>query len=136
MSDRKVKVVGKHVRGCFTMRGRRAGEWPSHWGPLAYGEHGDPVVKTERRYGKNGRKFIHWVRFICNDTSCMAELHVASDFILSAAKTHMTFTGLVGCSEAARAVASVMDVLESLKTNAAPQAGKARAMDSTTKDSQ
>jgi hypothetical protein len=86
MADRQIKVVGKHVKDCAGVRLTRKGDWRSPWGPIAYGDHGSPVIKTWRQYGKNGRALRTWVRFICNDTHCKAELHVEADFILTAAE--------------------------------------------------
>lgn len=86
MADKLVKVVGKHVKGCFAEKAQREGRWPTCWGPIAWGEHGEPVVKTWRKYGKNGKKLLTWVRFVCNCGGCPAELHVESDFILAAVR--------------------------------------------------
>jgi hypothetical protein len=88
-----VKVVGKHVKGCFALKNAGTGFWNTQWGPIAYGRHGHPIVVTERRYGKNGRVYRHWVRFVCNNSECHAELHVEGDFILSAAKIHVASRG-------------------------------------------
>lgn len=85
MADRQVKVVGKHVKGCAGERLTKTGDWPWPWGPIAWGEHGAPVMKTWRRYGMNGRSLRTWVVFVCNDTACKAQLHVEQDFILKAA---------------------------------------------------
>ena len=85
MADRMVKVVGKHIKDCFAVKNRRSGQWPTEWGPIAYGRYGDPIVCTERRYGKKGVRFRYWLRFICNCGGCPAELHVDSEFILQAA---------------------------------------------------
>lgn len=63
----------------------KRGDWRYPWGPIAYGEHGEPTVKTWRHYGKKGRTLRTWVRFVCNDHDCKAELHVEADFILAAA---------------------------------------------------
>jgi hypothetical protein len=76
-----VKVVGKHVKGCGALRHAQRGDWDTCWGPLAFGDYGKPIVRTERRYGKNGRVFYTWLRFVCNDTSCKAELHVEVDAV-------------------------------------------------------
>lgn len=84
MADKLVKVVGKHRKDCFAVKAVREGRWYTPWGPIAYGEHGAPVVKTWRKYGKNGRKLLTWVRFVCNHGGCKAELHVESEFILTA----------------------------------------------------
>jgi hypothetical protein len=86
MADRLVKIVGKHAPDCFAVKNSKSGFWPTHWGPIAYGGHGSPVVRTERRYGKNGSKSRYWLRFVCNDTTCTAELHVEQQFILDAAE--------------------------------------------------
>lgn len=86
MADRQVKVVGKHLKDCFAVKNVRSGVWNTQWGPIAYGKYGEPVVTTERRYGKRGHVFRHWVRFICNCTGCPAELHVEAAFILEAAR--------------------------------------------------
>lgn len=83
--DKQVKVVGKHVNGCAAVRLAKSGEWSTPWGPIAYGERGNATVNTWRHYGKNGRKLLTWVRFVCNDTDCKAELHVESALILKAA---------------------------------------------------
>ena len=82
MADKQVKVVGKHTRGCYALKNEREGVWDTCWGPIAWGHYGEPVVQTWRHYGKNGRKLRTWVRFICNNGGCKAELHVESDFIL------------------------------------------------------
>ncbi len=86
MADKLVKVVGKHRKDCAAVRLAKSGSWNTCWGPIAYGEHGEPVVKTWRMYGKNGRALRSWVRFICNDGGCKAELHVEAEFILAAAE--------------------------------------------------
>ena len=86
MADRLVKQVGKHRKDCFAIKNRKSGQWPTEWGPIAYGDHGAPIVVTERRYGKKGRAFRHWVRFVCNCIGCKAELHVEAKFILRAAR--------------------------------------------------
>jgi hypothetical protein len=83
MSDRQVKVVGKHRLDCFNAR---CGILGTQWAPVVHGEHGAPVVTTKRRYGRKGYAFKHWIRFICNCQDCPAELHVESDFIRTAAK--------------------------------------------------
>ncbi len=85
MPDKVVKVVGKHVKNCFAVSAKKDGRWNTCWGPVAFGEHGHPTVTTERRYGKNGRRFKTWLRFVCNDPSCKAELHVECEFILETA---------------------------------------------------
>ena len=82
MAERQFKIVGKHLKDCFARKAELEGRWHTAWGPIAYGKHGAPVVTTERRYGKNGRAFKHWVRFICNCSGCPAELHVLDDFII------------------------------------------------------
>src|SRR3954462_12174308 len=74
VADKMVKVVGKHVKGCFALKNAGTGFWNTQWGPIAYGRHGHPIVVTERRYGKNGRVYRHWVRFVCNNSECRAEL--------------------------------------------------------------
>lgn len=83
--DKQIKIVGKHRTGCHALALEKKGEWDTCWGPLAYGSYGAPVATTERRYGKKGRAFKYWLRFVCNDAQCKAELHVEADFILSAA---------------------------------------------------
>lgn len=60
MSDRQVKVVGKHRRGCDAKRLAKSGAWSTCWGPVAWGDHGDPLITVERRYGKKGRTFRKW----------------------------------------------------------------------------
>lgn len=79
MSDKTVKIVGRHIKGCAAVRLAKSGEWDTCWGPLAYGDRGDPVIVTERRYGKKGRVFKHWLRYLCNDSDCSAELHICAD---------------------------------------------------------
>lgn len=86
MTDKLVKVVGSHIPNCSALKNRKSGLWTTEWGPIAFGEYGDPVVTTKRRYGKNWWAFRYWLRFVCNDPSCRAELHVEKDFILNAAK--------------------------------------------------
>jgi hypothetical protein len=86
MADKLAKVVGKHIKGCGAVEQVRLGHWDTCWGPIAYGERGEPVVKTWRKYGKNGQALRTWVRFVCNHVGCKAELHVEADFILSAVK--------------------------------------------------
>lgn len=93
MADLQVKLVGKHVKGCFAVENVRRRVWETQWGPIAYGKHGDATVGTERRYGKNGRVFKTWLRFVCNDSACRAELHVDGDFILAAAKEYQLKRG-------------------------------------------
>lgn len=83
---RPVKIVGKHCNGCYGVKNMKAGVWPTPWGPLAWGNHGEPTVRTERRYGKLGRVFITWIRYVCNDTKCKAELHVQVDWIIERAQ--------------------------------------------------
>lgn len=90
MADRVVKQVGQHMKGCFAVKAVREGHWHTPWGPIAWGEHGEPVTKTWRRYGKNGRKLLTWVRFVCNHSGCPAELHVEGDFILTAAERRLS----------------------------------------------
>ncbi len=85
MSDKTVKVLGRHRKGCRAVLNEKNGTWDTCWGPLAFGAWGKPVVKTERRYGKKGRAFKTWLRFICNDPQCKAELHVDASFVLSIA---------------------------------------------------
>jgi len=63
---KRIKVVGKHVKDCDAVRLSRSGDWDTCWGPVA----------LQRRYGKHGRVFHTWLRFVCNDTACKAELHV------------------------------------------------------------
>lgn len=87
MADKQVKIVGKHVKGCYALRNERDGTWDTCWGPLSFGGYGDPVVKTWRKYGKKGRVLNTWLRYICNNGGCRAELHVNSDFVLRAAST-------------------------------------------------
>lgn len=87
MADKLVKKVGKHRKDCFAVKAVRERDWKTPWGPIAWGDHGEPVVKTWRRYGKNGRKLLTWVRFVCNHSGCPAELHVESEFILNSAST-------------------------------------------------
>jgi hypothetical protein len=89
MADRQIKVVGKHLKDCFAIKNRRKGTWPTEWGPIQYGDYGPATVTTERRYGKNGRVYRHWLVFVCNCTGCPARLHVEADFILAAAKKAM-----------------------------------------------
>jgi len=86
MMDKQVKVVGKHVKGCSAVRAVKLGDWDTCWGPIAWGEYGEPVVKTWRKYGKNGKRLLTWVRFVCNNTACKAELHVEADLILRTAE--------------------------------------------------
>lgn len=81
MAERLVKIVGKHANGCWR-----------EWGPIAYGRHGEPVITTRRRSGRNGTAFRTYVRFMCNNTACEAELHVEQRFILNAA-TSTSATG-------------------------------------------
>ena len=76
-----IKVVGKHHKDCYARRNYINGLWDTCWGPVAYGVHGDPVITTSRNYGK-GRKFTTWLRYVCNDTKCPAELHIDVDYIL------------------------------------------------------
>ena len=80
--ERKVKLVGKHRKGCRALYFQRTGDRPTCWGPVAFGDYGHPIVTTARRYGKHGRAFKHWLRFVCNDTECRAELHILTDAIL------------------------------------------------------
>ena len=85
MADRLVKVVGNHVKGCAGVRLTKEKGWPHPWGPIPWRDGDKPTVSTWRRYGKNGRALKTWVRFVCNDTKCKAELHVEAEFILKAA---------------------------------------------------
>jgi hypothetical protein len=82
MTDRTVKVVGKHIKGCAAVREEKAGRWSTCWGPVAWGEYGQPIVRTMRRYGKTGRAMKTWLRYVCNDPDCKAELHVDTDYIV------------------------------------------------------
>lgn len=82
----EAKVAVPHIKECAAVRLTKKGDWSTPWGPVAWGEHGDPVITTERRYGKNGRRFTKWVVFVCNDTACKARLHVSTDFVLTAAE--------------------------------------------------
>lgn len=83
MRTRKVvKVVGKHVKGCAGVRSSRRGDWPTPWGPIAWGDFGSPVVKTRSPRGQN---VVSWVQFVCNDTQCHARLYVSEQFILASA---------------------------------------------------
>ena len=79
--DKQVIVVGKHRKGCHAVMLEKDGSWDTCWGPIAWGKYGQPIKVTERRYGAKGRVFKYWLRFICNDTSCKAELHVEGRFI-------------------------------------------------------
>jgi hypothetical protein len=79
MADRQVKVVGKHSKDCWR-----------EWGSVAYGKHGEPVIITRRRYGKNGWAMRSWVRVICNNTECKAELHIERKFIPWSARRSRT----------------------------------------------
>lgn len=90
MADRQFKVVNKHIKECFAIKNRKDGTWPTEWGPIFYGAHGEPVVTTERRYGKKGFKYRYWLRFMCNCGGCPAELHVEQDFILDAVRRAST----------------------------------------------
>lgn len=83
--DKQVKIVGKHSRNCAGVRLTKEGSWSSPWGPLAFGDYGAPTINTWRKYGKNGRRLLTWMRFVCNDASCKAELHVESKLILRTA---------------------------------------------------
>lgn len=96
MADHRVKVVGKHLKNCYAAKAEKAGTWSTCWGPIAYGEHGDATVKTWRKYGKNGRALLTWVRFVCNHVGCPAELHVEADFILGAVKRLPPSTSTTG----------------------------------------
>lgn len=84
MADKQVKVVGKHNKECYGVKATREGRWRNPWGPIAWGDHGQPTIKTWRKYGKNGRALRTWVVFVCNDGGCKAQLHVEADFILAA----------------------------------------------------
>jgi hypothetical protein len=86
MADRQIKVVGKHRKDCWAIKNRKNGTWPTEWGPIAYGAHGEPVRSTERRYGKRGRMFKYWLVFVCNCVGCPAQLHIEDKFILEAAR--------------------------------------------------
>jgi len=77
----KVKIVGGHIKDCFAVKNASAGVWDTCWGPLAFGRYGDPIVTTTRRYGK-GERHTQWLRFVCNDPNCHAELHIDIDAIL------------------------------------------------------
>ena len=81
------KVVGKHHKNCCAVKNEKSGYWNTCWGPIAYGKHGDPIVRTDRRYGKYGLKSTYWLRYVCNDTNCPAELHVDAESILSLVKS-------------------------------------------------
>ena len=81
-SDKDAKIVGLHIAECAEMRSVKNGTRNTCWGPTAWGEYGEPIITTERRYGKNGRVFISWLVFVCNDTECPARLHVRIDAIL------------------------------------------------------
>ena len=83
--DRTVKIVNKHNIDCHALKNQQAGTWKTCWGPLAFGRWGEPVVIRVRKYGKNGKRYKKWLRFICNDINCHAELHVDCDFVLAQA---------------------------------------------------
>jgi hypothetical protein len=78
-----VKVMGKHHAECYACKNEAKGFWQTCWGPVAWGKHGGPITRTERRYGKTGRRSLYWLRYLCNDTKCPAELWIATDWILS-----------------------------------------------------
>ena len=75
------KLAVKHMKGCRALEYERKGVWPTCWGPVPWRDLGEAFVTTERRYGKNGRRFIHWLVFLCNCADCPARLHVDTDAI-------------------------------------------------------
>ena len=72
----KVKLHVKHIKGCRALEYERKGVWNTCWGPMPWGAYGDAIVKTERKYGRVGRRIITWLVFMCNCTDCHARLHV------------------------------------------------------------
>ena len=83
--DKPIKRINKHHKKCYALENEKSGFWKTCWGPPAFGSWGEPVVHSVRKYGKKGKRIKHWLRFICNDCSCHAELHVDCDFVLAQA---------------------------------------------------
>jgi hypothetical protein len=82
MADKLVKIVGRHVKGCSAVKLEKRGDWDTCWGPIAWGDRGQPIVTTVRKH----RRSLHWVQFLCNNTQCAARLYVEANFILAAEK--------------------------------------------------
>jgi len=77
----KVKLQVQHIKGCRALEYERKGVWNTCWGPMPWGAYGDAIVKTERKYGRVGKRIITWLVFMCNCTDCPARLHVNVDAI-------------------------------------------------------
>ena len=75
------RLAIKHIKGCRALEYERKGVWRTCWGPMAWGAYGEPIIKTERKYGKVGRRIYTWLVFMCNCTDCPARLHVNVDAI-------------------------------------------------------
>ena len=85
----KAKLAVKHRRGCRALEYERKGVWNTCWGPVPWRDLGEAFVTTERRYGKTGRRFVHWLVFMCNCTDCPGRLHVDTDAIQQWANTQL-----------------------------------------------
>ena len=75
------RLAIKHIKGCRALEYERKGVWRTCWGPMAWGAYGEPIIKTERKYGKVGRRIYTWLVFMCNCMDCPARLHVNVDAI-------------------------------------------------------
>jgi hypothetical protein len=85
----KAKLAVKHRRGCRALEYERKGVWNTCWGPVPWRDLGEAFVTTERRYGKTGRRFVHWLVFMCNCTDCPGRLYVDTNAIQQWANTQL-----------------------------------------------
>jgi hypothetical protein len=73
MKAPNVRLVGKHMKGCHSLRYFRDGTWRTPWGV------------SERKWlniwGTSKGNYI-WLEWGCNITECPAKLKVRTDYLL------------------------------------------------------
>lgn len=73
----EIKRKNKHIKDCGAVRHVKDGVWKSAW---AY-----PKLVWANKYGNETPKrsgYVPWLKIICNDISCHAELWVRNDNFL------------------------------------------------------
>jgi hypothetical protein len=68
---------GEHIKDCGAVRQVNLGHWKSVW---SY-----PEVVWANKYGNQTPKqrgYIAWLKIVCNDTRCLAEIWVPNDDVI------------------------------------------------------
>lgn len=67
---KRVKLLGRHRRGCFALGAAQRGRWRHPWASF--------LARTEVHYHRT------FLVFVCNDGECRAELRVEADLVCEA----------------------------------------------------